>query len=1408
MKSNYWLKIIVVISFIFGLNACSDNKKTVLPAAELSAELSGVVRDQTSLELLSDVTVMFAGKSSITDADGHYIFSQLEAGSADLTISHTGYQDYSLAVTLSKDEQKELEDILLSASPIEPEGPVAPSITAAVQGNNIILNWDLIADASSYQLYWQKGSSVTQSSATKVTAVDSPYTLSGLVAGEYTLALTASNSSGESQLSSPQTLSIVDQLQVPASPQLTVEATNLQANLSWPAVDGAQTYQLYWANNAFTDIAQAAKITDVSSPYVASNLSANTNYYYALTAQNDAGESVLSEVKLITASNPSQLSTVQGLAVQKNASNELRLTWQAVAGAQSYDLHWSNTMADFNSGQTQVINVTNLSYVHSSLSPATYYYALIAKASQSEFDADISTIVPFDLKDAASLSAPQNVTVAVVNSQVTISWDAVTDAQTYTVYWADQAGVTTSSNKISQATSPTTNNHSLVASYYYRVEASNNDGQSPLSVEVEAVVDTIPQEMDLVKNIIVRSKGAEVSLTWDEVSGADSYQVYMSDSAFSQKVDASVETVSDLLWSQLVGSNGQVFFRVAAISGQHEAPWSQLVAVNVGEQHTKDEWDGIKYNVVLDDSGAARVYDFETHERVRTKDTFSSGAQRRITEDNSKLYTRTGHVLFDSLFALAMQDVQEDSVDIIKDGAFFDASCHCFKTGELWDYVWTRDTAYSVDLALGQIEPLRSVNSLKYKLSTLRNDAQTNDNLEIVQDTGTGGSWPISSDRVTWAIGAWQVLQYLSGGERDDFRDTMYAAIKNTISRDRIAVYDQRDGLYYGEQSFLDWREQTYATWSANNGTAHIGMSKALSTNVAHYQILNIADKLANEVGEISNYGNMAQALKTAINDKFWLADAGMYSSIINTELDSSALYKFDALGEALAIITGVADISKAQSIMSHYPHTKAGVPVIWPQQPGVDVYHNRGIWPFVSAYVMKAARDANNAAVVNHNIDSLMRGAGLNLSNMENFEFITQQSSYKDKKHQDESLWPKVNSKNQLWSVAAYISMVQEVIFGQQATPEGIYFSPYITAYLRNKLFDNQNVIELKNINYQGKMINLSINLPLLEDKNTGVYAIASTELNGVSINNGSAIAADQLENTNALVITLGELQKNQQSMMLVTNPSDQQTSWAPKEPSLQYPLIVGGKISLSFDNNGESATKINIYRNGQKVASGLDGNSSTWIDPNSGDYLLNTYCYAIEQVYQSSGNVSHHSEPQCFWAVNGSETLLEAGSGLDSLDGATANLDHGKQQFGNWGELDQKLQAKFTATASGNYYLQMVYGNAFESIGTGVTATVKMMTVTEDSASEEPQTGIVFMPHLNDWKNWGNSKLVPFTFSAGKSYTVVISDYFNMSYLKHFENYKDEDHDKNEKLRGGKNGAINKANIASLKILRMGSN
>ena len=150
-------------------------------------------------------------------------------------------------------------------------------------------------------------------------------------------------------------------------------------------------------------------------------------------------------------------------------------------------------------------------------------------------------------------------------------------------------------------------------------------------------------------------------------------------------------------------------------------------------------------------------------------------------------------MLFDGLYALAIHEAKLNSVSQIKDGAYNDGnpiSLNAFQTGELWTYVWTRDLAYSVHLALAQFDTKRSIESLLFKTSPFKNYLNRKDEVQIIQDTGSGGSYPVSTDRVVWALGAQEALKYLPKNQQKSFLELIYPILKSTIEQDRVLVFD------------------------------------------------------------------------------------------------------------------------------------------------------------------------------------------------------------------------------------------------------------------------------------------------------------------------------------------------------------------------------------------------------------------------------------------------------------------------------------------------------------------------------------------------------------------------------------------------------------------------------------------
>lgn len=967
-----------------------------------------------------------------------------------------------------------------------------------------------------------------------------------------------------------------------------------------------------------------------------------------------------------------------------------------------------------------------------------------------------------------------------------------------------------------------------LASYEFRLDASK-DPAAPTLVVVE---DEPPYEAGLFLQGSFNdwgSDGNQLALTY---LGDDRYAITVKLSAgdhafriadgtervFSTGVTAKIELDTETPLVASTGGEASTSIEIAAegaytfvLAGSDlDAPTLLVRAAMGGEYVTMNPHRGAVATASLPGlpgTGAEARISIAEESEARTYALSSNQDQRRpelppyvhITEHAEDMRVRSGNMMFDGLFALAMQEARQARISKINDGSYEPAACECFETGEQWHFVWTRDTAYAVDLSLALVDPVRAMSSLLFKTGDKRietDGALVSAGPEMVQDTGSGGSWPISSDRVAWTLGAAELLKYLDGEQRTMFRDRVYEIVTSAIQTDRNAVYDSRDGLYRGEQSFLDWREQTYPTWVAKN-VVHIGMAKALSTNVVHYATILFAAELAAEKGEAAaaaTYQSMAEALKTAINQSFWLEDEGLYSSLKHTELDPDVLDKLDLLGESLAVLSGVADAGQASRIVAGYPHTAAGAPVIWPQQPDVPIYHNRAIWPFVSAYALRAARQVKNDAVVDLDVASLMRAAALNMSNMENLEFATGAPSFYTT--QNPALGgPVLNSRRQLWSVAGYISMVVDVVFGLEVSQDGIRFAPFITRNMRNTLFAGSDVIELRNLPYRGKRIDVRIALPA-EGGQGGYYEVTGVTLNGESVGAGDFLPASSLAAASVIEIELGAGSDTAASITVVAVPDASDLGnrevFAPREPRLVSIEPSGAGLALAFDASGETGTVFNVYRNGVLVAGNLEATTYQDDTATTGGTM---YCYAVEQVFATSGNASHHSPPQCH-ALDAAQDVLDAGDELRSLDGATTMTTDGITYFADWGMPAQALQVDaYAPAASGEYLVSIRYNNTWNHLSTGITAAVKWIEIADASTDEVVASGAVYMPELPD-QGFGESSYVPATLEAGTMYRITVSDYFNMSYLSFFEIYRGP---------GGASGPLNSADIAAVHVTRM---
>ncbi len=377
--------------------------------------------------------------------------------------------------------------------------------------------------------------------------------------------------------------------------------------------------------------------------------------------------------------------------------------------------------------------------------------------------------------------------------------------------------------------------------------------------------------------------------------------------------------------------------------------------------------------------------------------------------------------LIDALYRMSLEELQQ----LVRDDGALSA-------GAKWPGVWTRDVALSSVLGLAFVAPDAVRTSLLAKVDSAG---------RIIQDTGTGGSWPVSTDRMAWALAAWEV--YATTGDRGWLR-TSYDIIRRSAQADLHAAFDHSTGLFRGESSFLDWREQSYPQWM---DPKDIYQSQSLGTNAIHYASYRILANMARELGEpFAQWNDVAESVRRGMNAHLWQPRLGWYGQYRYGRNFASLSPRAEGLGEALSIIYGVSTSTQRTRISRSAPLVQFGTPTFWPYIPDMPLYHNGSIWPFVNAYSTWAAAEAGNTAAVEHGLASIYRPAALFLTNKENMVAATG--------HFEGTV---LNSDRQLWSVAGNLATVYRVLFGMRLQPDRLAFHPMVpVAYTGERTLRN----------------------------------------------------------------------------------------------------------------------------------------------------------------------------------------------------------------------------------------------------------------------------------------------------------------------------------------------------------------
>ena len=166
------------------------------------------------------------------------------------------------------------------------------------------------------------------------------------------------------------------------------------------------------------------------------------------------------------------------------AASQVTLDWTAVSGASSYTVYWDNSTG-VSSSSTAITSVSTDNYTHSSLDNGTTYYYKVA-AVDSAGTGTLSS----EVNAATPLPAPDNLSASGANNTITLIWNSVSGATSYTLYWDNVSGIDSSDTAITSITNDnyTHNNMDNGSTYYYKVAAVNSSGTGTLSSVASALL--------------------------------------------------------------------------------------------------------------------------------------------------------------------------------------------------------------------------------------------------------------------------------------------------------------------------------------------------------------------------------------------------------------------------------------------------------------------------------------------------------------------------------------------------------------------------------------------------------------------------------------------------------------------------------------------------------------------------------------------------------------------------------------------------------------------------------------------------------------------------------------------------------------------------------------------------------
>lgn len=603
---------------------------------------------------------------------------------------------------------------------------------------------------------------------------------------------------------------------------------------------------------------------------------------------------------------------------------------------------------------------------------------------------------------------------------------------------------------------------------------------------------------------------------------------------------------------------------------------------------------------------------------------------------------------------------------------------------EIASYRNDRTLSYDTYLALASLRPESTFRQLKQCITVTENGPI------IAQQAGTGGAWPVTNDRISFAQAAWEL--YKASGDIS-ILGTSLPAIENTLNLNMLVSWDERHKLMRGEVPHPDRRTAIYPQWMT---PIDVYQSMSLGGNTLFASAFAIRDSILRilpDAGIKPMWVGIDKEIAASLNTTVWIPRKGCYGQYLYGGFYPILSPANDNFAQALAIIYGIANREMAKSIISRTPYPPYGIPDVYPVPVENDGKDISGI---VQSFWAVASAKARNIPAVEKGIAAMLRTGAIHGTSTGLFIPAMPVKHLPDR-----------------WSAPGMAAIIHRVIFGMDYQPDGISFNPIVPMSLSGEK-------KLSGLPYRNATLTIKI-------FGTG-ERIKTFSINGMV--SQRHFLPDTVSGNVTVEITMDN-----------RPPGQTRLNSQPFITTLPTPVVTWKDDSVAIVDNFNDSTGYSIYVNSYFI----DNFESVRIPFTP----LGGFSTVTITPFTKTGLSGFSSQPRQYIAP-GSMTTIP--SSLMSAAGTALIADHSlsRQFVEATTDYNTVLYFRIDARDDGDYLIDFCYANGEGPADNGDKCAVRMLYL-EDAVAGAivmPQLG------AGNWTETAYSNMVPVKLKRGRNH------------------------------------------------------